>query len=240
MTRYLISFPSGAMDHIPAEEFPAVGEAAHAVVQEAMDAGVLVFGGGLAEDVDPVMVAGDGTFTVGTYPQTTEFNGGFTVVDVPAEFKDAVEAARHAVVEAAVEHDEELIEKYLGGEELTVEEIRRAIRKATIAMAITPVLCGASFKNKGVQALLDAVLDFLPSPVEVPAIQGHLPHHDETFEDRQVADDAPFAALVTRATHALTIPPGSDSKVLYVCAQWTNDKGECGPVGDWAVTSIAA
>ena len=82
MTRYLISFPGSAMDHIPAEEFPAVGEAAHAVVQEAMDAGVLVFGGGLAENVDPVMVAGDGTITAGTYPQTKEFNGGFTVLDV--------------------------------------------------------------------------------------------------------------------------------------------------------------
>src|SRR5262252_530534 len=76
MTRYLISFPSGAMDHISDEEFPAVGEAAHAVVQEAMDAGAWVFGGGLAEEVDPVMVAGDGTITAGTYPQTKEFNGG--------------------------------------------------------------------------------------------------------------------------------------------------------------------
>jgi hypothetical protein len=84
MTRYLISFPSGAMDHIPDEETPAVGEAAHAVVQEAMDAGVWVFGGGLAENVDPVMVAGDGTITAGTYPQTKEFNGGFTVLDVPS------------------------------------------------------------------------------------------------------------------------------------------------------------
>ena len=82
MARYLISFPSGAMDDIPAEEVPAVGEAADAVVQEAMDAGVLVFGGGLAEDVDPVMVAGDGTITAGTYPQTKEFDGGFTVIDV--------------------------------------------------------------------------------------------------------------------------------------------------------------
>ena len=82
MTRYLISFPGGAMDHIPEEEMPAVGEAAHAVVQEAMDAGVWVFGGGLAEDVDPVMVAGDGTITVATYPQTNEFNGGFSVLDV--------------------------------------------------------------------------------------------------------------------------------------------------------------
>ena len=84
MTRYLVSFPSGAMDHIPEEEMPAVGEAAHAVVKEAMDAGVLVFGGGLAEDVDPVMVAGDGTITAGTYTQTKDFNGGFTILDVPS------------------------------------------------------------------------------------------------------------------------------------------------------------
>jgi hypothetical protein len=84
MTRYLISFPSGAMAHIPADEMAAVGEAAHAVVQEAMDAGVWVFGGGLAEDVDPVMVAGDGAVTSGTYPQTREFNGGLTVLDVPS------------------------------------------------------------------------------------------------------------------------------------------------------------
>jgi hypothetical protein len=84
MTRYLISFPSGAMSHIPEEDFPAVGEAARAVVQEAMDAGVWVFGGGLAEDVDPVMVSGDGTITAGTYPQTKDLDGGFTVLDVPS------------------------------------------------------------------------------------------------------------------------------------------------------------
>ena len=84
MTRYLISFPSGAMEHIPAEEMPAVGEAAHAVVREAMEAGVWVFGGGLSEDVDPVMVAADGTITAGTYPQTREFDGGFCVLDLPS------------------------------------------------------------------------------------------------------------------------------------------------------------
>src|ERR687889_717821 len=119
----------------------------------------------------------------------------FTVVDVPAEYKDAVEQARHEVLEAAVSHDEQLLEKYLGGEELTDLEIRRAIRGATIGGHIVPVLCGASFKNKGVQALLDAVIDYLPSPKDVPAIQGHLPHHDETFETRAVDDSAPFAAL---------------------------------------------
>jgi elongation factor G len=119
----------------------------------------------------------------------------FAVVDVPAEYKDAVEQARHEAVEAAVEHDDELMEKYLGGTELTIDEIRRAIRKATIAMEFVPVLCGASFKNKGVQALLDAVLDYLPAPVEVKAIRGHLPYHDEHFEERPVNDESPFAAL---------------------------------------------
>ena len=119
----------------------------------------------------------------------------FTVTDIPADLRDAAEAARFAAIEAAVEYDEELIEKYLAGEELTVEEIRRAIRKATIAMEFVPVLCGASFKNKGVQALLDAVIDFLPAPRDVPAMKGHLPHHDETFETRDVSDEAPFAAL---------------------------------------------
>ena len=84
MTRYLISFPSGAMSHIAPEDLPVVGEAAHAVAQEAMNAGVWVFGGGLAEDVGPVMVAGDGTITAGTYPQTRELNGGFTILDLPS------------------------------------------------------------------------------------------------------------------------------------------------------------
>jgi elongation factor G len=119
----------------------------------------------------------------------------FTVTEIPADLRDAAEQARHEAVEAAVEHDEELMAKYLEGEELSIEEIRRAIRKATIAMEFVPVLCGASFKNKGVQALLDAVIDFLPAPIDVPAIQGHLPHHDETFVDCPVTDDAPFAAL---------------------------------------------
>lgn len=82
MPRYLISFPSGAMDHIPAEQMPGVAEAAHAVIQEAKDAGVYIFAGGLHEQVDPVMVAGDGTVTTGTYPQTRELTGGFTIVDV--------------------------------------------------------------------------------------------------------------------------------------------------------------
>ncbi|MDM7921329.1 MAG: elongation factor G, partial [Pyrinomonadaceae bacterium] len=117
------------------------------------------------------------------------------MVDVPAEFQEAVEAARHALVDKVVEHDEALMEKYLAGEELTNDEIRHAIRVATCSMKFVPILCGASFKNKGVQALLDAVIDFLPSPVEVPAIEGHAPQHDAMLESREVSDDAPFSAL---------------------------------------------
>ena len=119
----------------------------------------------------------------------------FEVVDVPAEFHEAVEAARHALIDMVVEHDEALLEKYLAGAVLTVDEIRHCIRSATVKMKFVPILCGASFKNKGVQALLDAVIDYLPSPEDVPAIQGHLMHHDETFDTREVNDEAPFAAL---------------------------------------------
>ncbi|MCC7195252.1 MAG: elongation factor G [Gemmatimonadaceae bacterium] len=119
----------------------------------------------------------------------------FTVTDVPPDMKDAVEKARYELLEASVQHDEKLMEKYLSGAELTPDEIRHAVRVATLQMNFVPVMCGASFKNKGVQALLDAVIDFLPAPDDVPAIQGHLVHHGETFEAREVNDAAPFAAL---------------------------------------------
>jgi len=119
----------------------------------------------------------------------------FTEMPVPDAFRDAVEQARHEVIEAAVEHDDELMTKYLAGEELSLDEIMQAIRTATVKGKIVPVLCGASFKNKGVQALLDAVIDYLPSPRDIAAVQGHLPQHDETFEAREADDKAPFAAL---------------------------------------------
>ncbi len=119
----------------------------------------------------------------------------FEVVDVPDIYKEAVEKARHDLIDAAVNHDDTLIEKYLDGAELTPDEIRHAVRAATVGGFIVPVLCGASFKNKGVQALLDAVIDFLPSPIEVPAITGHTPHNDTNVETRDVQDDAPFSGL---------------------------------------------
>jgi elongation factor G len=119
----------------------------------------------------------------------------FSEMPVADAYKEQMELFRHELIEAAVEHDDDLMGKYLAGEELSVDEIMRAIRKATVTGKFVPVLCGASFKNKGVQALLDAVIDYLPSPVDIPPVQGHLPQHDETFEERPAADDAPFSAL---------------------------------------------
>src|ERR1041385_7268879 len=114
---------------------------------------------------------------------------------VPAALKDTVAEMRHHMLESVVEHDDAVLHKYLEEHELTEDEIRRVVRRATIAGKVVPVLCGAAFKNKGVQALLDAVVDYLPSPVDVPGVQGHLPHHDATHVTRQASDDEPFAAL---------------------------------------------
>jgi elongation factor G len=119
----------------------------------------------------------------------------FTEMPVPESYREKVEQARHDLIEAAVEHEDELLEKYLGGAELTVEEIQRAIRNATIRHGFVPVLCGASFKNKGVQALLDGVIDYLPSPMDIPPVQGHLPLHDDTHVERCASDSEPFSAL---------------------------------------------
>jgi len=124
-----------------------------------------------------------------------EMGSKITEGPVPDGLKDTIEELRNDLLEAAIEHDDELIEKYFAGEELSNEELRHAIRAATIKGALFPVFCGSAFKNKGVQALLDGIIDYLPSPVDVPAIQGHLPHHDETHEIREASDDAPFAAL---------------------------------------------
>jgi len=119
----------------------------------------------------------------------------FTEMPVPEAYRERVEAARHEVIEAALEHDDELLTKYLGGAELSLDEIQQALRKATTSGALVPVLCGASFKNKGVQALLDAVIDYLPSPEDIPPIKGHLPLHDDTHVERCASDNEPFSAL---------------------------------------------
>lgn len=118
----------------------------------------------------------------------------FEVIDIPADMVDDVEMAREALIEELSSHDDELMEKYLGGEELTLDEIKEAIRKGTQNIDFCPVLCGSAFKNKGVQTLLDAVVDYMPSPLDVPAIKGIHPDTGEEIE-RPADDDAPFASL---------------------------------------------
>ena len=124
-----------------------------------------------------------------------EMGSDITVGEVPDSLRDQIEELRSTLLEAVVEHDDVLIEKYLAGEELTVEEFRSAVRSATNKGVIFPVFCGSAFKNKGVQALLDGVIDYLPSPVDVESIEGHLPQQDETVETREASDAAPFSAL---------------------------------------------
>jgi elongation factor G len=119
----------------------------------------------------------------------------FHEAPVPAAMRERVETLRREVIEAALDFDDHLMEKYLEQHDLSEEDARLAIRKATLALGIVPVFCGSAFKNKGVQTLLDGVVDFLPSPVDVADIQGHLPHHDETHVVRRTSDDEPFAAL---------------------------------------------
>jgi elongation factor G len=119
---------------------------------------------------------------------------------VPPTLQPRVAEMRHNLLEAVVDQDDELLHKYLEGQELTEDEIRRVLRKATVTGVIVPVVCGAAFKNKGVQQLLDAVVDYLPSPLDIPAIQGHLPHHDATHAERKASDDEPFAALAFKIT----------------------------------------
>ncbi|MDE0358014.1 MAG: elongation factor G [Gammaproteobacteria bacterium] len=119
----------------------------------------------------------------------------FSYGPVPDSMTEVIAACRHELIEAAVEHDDELLEKYLAGEELTEEELRRAIREATLRGAIFPVFCGSAFRNKGIQALLDGVIDYLPSPIDIPPVEGHYRPAGRFAETREVSDDAPFTAL---------------------------------------------
>ena len=114
--------------------------------------------------------------------------------EIPAELQDQAEEYREKLIEAVAEFDEEFMEKYLGGEEITVDELKDAIRKATLSVEFFPVVCGSAFKYKGVQPMLDAVVDYLPSPLDVPAIKGINPSTDEEVE-RHSSDEEPFAAL---------------------------------------------
>ena len=115
-------------------------------------------------------------------------------VAIPDDMKDLADEYRDKLLEAVAEEDDDLMEKYLGGEEISEDEIRKTIRKATIACKMTPVTCGSSYRNRGVQPMLDAIVDFMPAPIDIPAIKGINPDTGEE-DHRDSTDDGPFAAL---------------------------------------------
>ena len=115
--------------------------------------------------------------------------------EIPAELKDKAEEYRNIMIEAIAETDEELMMKYLDGEELTKEELKAALRKATINNEIIPVICGSSYKNKGVQEMIDLVVDYLPSPIDIPAVKGISVDDPDVELEREASDDAPMSAL---------------------------------------------
>ncbi len=119
----------------------------------------------------------------------------YSVEEIPADLMKKAEAFRMQLIETVAENDDEMLHKFLEGETPTVEELKKALRKATIGMHVFPVLCGTAFKNKGVQTLLDAVVDYLPSPLDVPPVEGIDPSDTSVVLTREAKDDAPFSAL---------------------------------------------
>ncbi|MGO1975056.1 MAG: elongation factor G [Propionibacteriaceae bacterium] len=130
-----------------------------------------------------------------TWHGETEIGEDYTVEEIPADLKDRAEQMHAELVELVAEYDDDLMEVYLEGEEPSVEQLKAAIRRAVLSSAITAVLCGTAFKNKGVQPLLDAVIAYLPSPLDVPAIQGFKPGDESVEMERHPNEKDPFAAL---------------------------------------------
>ncbi|MEY4231207.1 MAG: elongation factor [Actinomycetota bacterium] len=124
-----------------------------------------------------------------------ELGAKWDEVDIPADMAEQAAEYREALLETIATSDDELMEKYLGGEELTEAEIKRAIRQGTLAFDFVPILCGSAFKNKGVQPMLDAVIDFLPSPLDIPPTEGVKPNHEDEVLVRKASEAEPFAAL---------------------------------------------
>ncbi|MAT61408.1 MAG: elongation factor G [Micrococcales bacterium] len=129
------------------------------------------------------------------WPEETKLGENFDEQDIPESHTEAAQEWRDRLLETIAENDDAMMEKYLEGEEPTVAELRAAIRRATLAAAVTPVLCGTAFKNKGVQPLLDAVIEYLPSPLDVGAVEGHKVGDEEVEVLRDPSNDAPMSAL---------------------------------------------
>ena len=129
------------------------------------------------------------------WPIDSDQGQHYDTKDIRAELQEKAEEARQYMLESIVETDDALMEKFFGGEEITKEEIVKGLRKATIDNTIVPVVCGTAFKNKGIQALLDAIVNFMPAPTDVAMVEGRDPKDPEKLIDREMSDDAPFASL---------------------------------------------
>jgi elongation factor G len=161
----------------------------------------------------------------------SEMGSRFDVVDIPEELREEADAARAELVETAAEQDDALTEKFLEGQELTEEEIRGAIRKGCLGLKIFPVFCGSAFKHKGVQPLLDAVVDYLPNPLDVPPVHGKNPKGED--ETRETRDTAPFSALAFKImndpafqSQTLTFLRIYSGKLEAGTAAWNSVKGK--------------
>ena len=117
------------------------------------------------------------------------------ITEIPEAMAADAEDARHQLIDVVSNFDDTIMEKYLAEEPITADDLRRALRTATLAAEVVPVLCGSAFKNKGVQPMLDAVIDYLPSPLDLPPTEGHRPNHPEDIEERKADDSEAFSAL---------------------------------------------
>jgi elongation factor G len=166
--------------------------------------------------------------------QDTELGSRYDTVDIPDELRAQADEARGKLLEAAAEQDDAVMEKYLEGKPITEDEIRRAIRKGCIAMKLFPVLCGSAYKHKGVQPLLDAVVDFLPSPLDIPPVHGKTPKGEDAV--RETKDTEPFAALAFKImtdpyVGTLTFIRVYSGRLESGTAVWNSTKGKRERVG---------
>lgn len=171
-----------------------------------------------------------------TWRGDTKMGEEYAVEEIPADLLEKAQQYRAELIEAVAEADDELLEKFLGGEELTIPEIKSGIRKLVITSAAFPVLCGSAFKNKGVQPMLDAVIDYLPSPLDVPAVQGHDVKDAEKVIERRPDEAEPFSALAFKvATHPffgkLTYVRVYSGKVAQGAAVQNSTKGKKERIG---------
>ena len=179
--------------------------------------------------------------------------------EIPADLKDEAQALHDAMIEKIVETDDALLERYFEGDEITLAELKVALRKATIAKTLTPVLCGSSYKNKGVQMLIDAMVDYLPSPLDIPAIKGMNPDTNEE-EDRPADENAPFAGLafkimtdpfvggltffrvysgkLTAGTYVYNSNTGKQERVGRLIRMHSNNRTEISEVGAGDIAAI--